>query len=489
MKSSAVNLAANIFKSETGNSGIGKTAKEGGMFANFMERAGKVQSGNDVREDQTAPKLPEKTDIQQMKKTEEPVESRQPEETSQKNVTPEESEIRTDEDVPEQETQTEEAVAVLLGGMVQDVRALFTEKFQITEAEFDELMKSMDISAEDLLNPAVLTDMVKNISGAEDARALLVNETLYQDCRDIIRETALLQETLLEQVKVTPKELEQMLAKFWEKQNPAGEELIRQPAVTVQESLGNPEVQEVAVMQEEDVEMSNRMEKEIQKTDSAVTETDAEMQKTDSVFLTKTTEKESGKKENFQGTGNRPDSGMADFVNQLKSNLNTDVQTAGTEFFRTETDYEGIIRQISEQIHIHVTEEASGMEMQLHPEHLGKVELHLVMKQGTLNAQFSVENEQVKEAMESQIAQLREDFDKQGLKVEVVEVTVKTHEFEQNLMQGEESGNRPGEEHSKTQGRIRNGLEVLAEEADFLSEEELAEKMMKEDGTTLNYLA
>lgn len=496
MKSSAVNLAANIFANGVDNLPKGAVAaEENTVFASFMNRASQEQNVS-VETEVKATEEPEMTRQQaeepdEVQEAQEVDEVKDTEETSEQVEETETEEVKVAEEIASENVledgqELPQEMFVLFENFVQEIQNLFMEKFQITEEDFVNLMESMNINAEDLVNPTVLTEMVKALGGAkEDAMALLVNESLYASCKEIIKEVAVLQENLLEQMDITPKELEQMLVKYWEQHKPVPEENVSEGLVDVVEEVlhfsetSNERV-EVQTVSKEEKEFPGEMDV---KTEN-VNEDNNIIAKEISVNTENAEEK--GSRQEFNGQSNQE---FADFVNQLKENVNMNVQTAGTDFLASEVDYESIVRQISEQIRIHVSEDVSSMEMQMNPENLGKVEMHLVLKQGTLTAQFSVENEQVKEAMESQIAQLREDFDKQGLKVEAIEVTVESHEFEQNLMQGEENGNQAQQEGTKTNRAIRFGLEELAEETDFLSDEELAEKMMKEDGTTLNYLA
>lgn len=494
MKSSAVNLAANIFANGTESLAKTAMAEETAVFSTFMDRANQEQNVSV----NTEVKAPEKAEVEQQE-TEVPEEMKDVKETEEtateqqetvKEVEKEEQAegLKANESEDGQDMTEEESL--LLGNFVQEIQALFMEKFQITEEEFVNLMETMDIRFEDLTNPSVLTDMVKALGNAEDAMALLVDEELYANCMDIIKEVAAMQESLLEQMGITPEDLEQMLSKFWEQQNVVPEDTLEEGLATgiLDEVVDMPERADQIPVDSADEEIQTGLHKLEDGQTVETTTADSDIVEEDSTISGKeisTNDRENGSRNETNGQTNHG----FDFVNQLKENVNMNVQTLGTEFLASETDYETIIRQISEQIRIHVTEDISSMEMNLNPESLGKVVMQIELKQGALTAQFSVENEQVKEAMESQIAQLREDFDKQGLKVESIEVTVEAHEFEQNLMQGEGNGNQTQQENTKANRAFRSGLEELAEEADFLSDEELAEKMMKEDGTTLNYLA
>lgn len=96
------------------------------------------------------------------------------------------------------------------------------------------------------------------------------------------------------------------------------------------------------------------------------------------------------------------------------------------------TELREIANQIIEQIKVVVSQDHTSMELQLNPENLGKVNLSIQSKDGMMTAQFVVENELTKEAIESQMFTLKNTLEQQGIKVENIEVTVANYSFEQS---------------------------------------------------------
>lgn len=79
---------------------------------------------------------------------------------------------------------------------------------------------------------------------------------------------------------------------------------------------------------------------------------------------------------------------------------------------------------------MNLSPENSSIEMQLNPENLGKVYLHIAAtKEGNITAELAVSSETVKTALEAQIADLRTSLNQQGIKVDAVEVAIASHEF------------------------------------------------------------
>jgi flagellar hook-length control protein FliK len=159
--------------------------------------------------------------------------------------------------------------------------------------------------------------------------------------------------------------------------------------------------------------------------------------------------------------------------------------------FGQQLDVENIIRQIVDFTKITVTNTETTMEMQLNPEHLGKIYLELTSKAGTVSAHITAQNEAVREALEAQIVTLKENLNQAGVKVDAVEVTVGSHEFERNLEQNAKEEERQAEEQEKTSKQTRNiRLGDLDELAGVMTEEEtLVAQMMAEQGNSINFTA
>lgn len=171
---------------------------------------------------------------------------------------------------------------------------------------------------------------------------------------------------------------------------------------------------------------------------------------------------------------------------------NTTVQTITTEnqvqtIVKTqESSYDGIVRQIVEQVKVEFKPDTVSMELQLTPENLGKVKLHVASKEGMITAQLFVQNEAVKNAMEAQLMVLRDAMQQQGIKVEAVEVTVQTGAFAENLEQNSQQRKKEAENESKSyQKKGINLLQGLDE--DSMNEEELLRAhIMQESGNSVD---
>lgn len=151
--------------------------------------------------------------------------------------------------------------------------------------------------------------------------------------------------------------------------------------------------------------------------------------------------------------------------------------------------FNDIMDQIGDYVRTNVTSDVKQMEIQLSPANLGQVHINIASKNGVVTAQITAESEMVKSAIESQVIQLKERLEGQGVKIEAVEVTVASHEFERNLDQNNE--NRETQEEAKKVASRKWNLsdldgELLDEE--LTDSEQVELDMMKLTGNQLNYM-
>ena len=127
------------------------------------------------------------------------------------------------------------------------------------------------------------------------------------------------------------------------------------------------------------------------------------------------------------------------------------------------------------------------MEIQLQPASLGNINLQLTLRNGAVTAQFIAQNEEVKNAIEQQVVQLKSTLEEQGVKIEAVEVTIASHEFERAMEQGGQWQNEQQEEQASNASKARRRvvLSELEAEDELSSDEILQVQMMKQNGTTI----
>ena len=159
-------------------------------------------------------------------------------------------------------------------------------------------------------------------------------------------------------------------------------------------------------------------------------------------------------------------------------------------------DAQRLLEQIDSQIRVNfVNREETAMQMELNPASLGRLNVQLISRNGEITAQFEAQNAQVRAALEGHVAQLKESLEAQGIKIESVEVTVASHAFEQNLMQGQDGGQQQAGNAQGGGGRMRrinlNDEEIEGVEGAPQEEEavRIAKSMMAANGGSVDFQA
>ena len=119
------------------------------------------------------------------------------------------------------------------------------------------------------------------------------------------------------------------------------------------------------------------------------------------------------------------------------SNLNQAMTQAATGSALTETydtvvSQTDIVRQVVDEIKLNLSKDVTSMTLQLNPEQLGKVQIHVTTKNGVMQAQIIAETEAARNAVESGLSLLKEAFDNRDLKVDAIEVMVGTQDYFEN---------------------------------------------------------
>ena len=382
--------------------------------------------------------------------------------------------VRTDEPDTKEELSEEELeqAAEVVAAAANELTAQIAETFDLTEGELKELMADMDIQPEDLLNPQVLSDLLLQASGAGDSMALLTNEELYRDYQMIMEQAKAMADGIAEEIAaVTEPEMmdvtavaEQMPQALQPGADDAGEQ--EEPAKPMPESIA----QDPAETQPEQAQLKTSAKQNENPEHGAAKHGRSEVK--------------------HEGEGN--------LVLQTIRNENFEYQMDAVQSSAggSEVDTQDIMRQILDYMRVQIKPDETSMEMQLHPASLGTLQIQIAARGGVLTANFITQNEAVKAALESQMVQLQESFEQQGIKVEAIEVTVATHQFEQNLDQQGRDGERSGEAQEAKRPRVRRinlgGPEEMlsAEELDGMeAEDRIAAEMMAANGQTVDYTA
>lgn len=381
------------------------------------------------------------------------------------------------------------------------VKEILKDELGVSDEQVEDAMSILGLQWMDLLNPASLSQLVTQLTGTEDACSLLMSE----EFTNIMQNTDALVQSLSETLGISKDEwvalqnqLAELTADFNETVDMADggvQEIAPQTDATI--TSQDTTVMAATVQMTHTTEETQNVQPEEETEDAApVIQVNASE---DAQTENNVSENASGEMgESAAQSQKTKESSVNEHAQNMEFQVRAEQQTAAPEEVnkvasRTTIDVQDIMNQITEFAKVNLSSENSSIEMQLNPENLGKVYLHIAAtKEGNITAELAVSSETVKTALEAQIADLRTSLNQQGIKVDAVEVTIASHEFERNLEQnasGEEQQGSQREESGRTAGRrlFRGELDELS---GLMNEEEtLAAQIMKDHGNTMDVTA
>lgn len=426
-----------------------------------------------------------------------------------------------------------EQIAEKLDTYAEDVKEVLKENLGVTDVEIENAMAALGLTMADIQNPAQLANLVAELTGCTDVGELLCNGNFLQ----IIQEVQALDTALEEELGISGEELQQLYETFTKQavtspdQEISGQENSKEPVTTatatgteqtdvhedsenmadvkssiVAASTKNPEEGETVIEEGEGSDgaegeylqapvkanpnetskegSSDASEEGAEASYSAADEEAPEISEKKTTVLTEDKNFASqGQEENHVGAGNVVDQKLTDAIKA--NNAQPALSYAG------QVDTADVIKQIVEATRVTVAQAETTMEMQLNPEHLGKIYLEVTSREGGITARIMTQDEAVKAALETQVAELKQSMEQTGIKIQAVEVAVGSHEFERNLEQNAQQQERQAEEQEMARRQTRKiNLNDLDELNGIMTEEEmLVAQMMADAGNSVDYTA
>ena len=354
--------------------------------------------------------------------------------------------------------ESEEVVAQIESAII----SMLAQQLGVTVEEVSVQLQNMGMSAIDLLDDSNLLEFTMQINGVEDVAVVLTDENLMTQFKELSDDIDLTVRNVLAENNISQEEL---------------------PVIIENVKTGT--------VSEEEIEIN------VQKTDSDTTQKVTDVENTEEVEVvvdnTKSARQDS---DSFtQQHNNNEHQDVSATFNQQNQIVGNIVDAAESAVSYVSADMEDIVNQIVEQIKVQVNADTSSMEMQLNPESYGKLQLQVLLKDGIVTARMNVENEAVRQALESQVVQLRESMNNQGLKVDAIEVTVASHEFDRNLQQESNANQQAFEEEQRKSSVRRMNLNLNADDwseediQDMSDAEALERKIMLESGNRMSIQA
>ncbi len=384
--------------------------------------------------------------------------------------------------------EADEKLQEAIGEAGKELVSKMAQALDISEEDILSAMEILGLMAGDLLNPENVQLLVTEVIGEDKALDLLTDTDLYATMQDLMEGANSMRSELLNEFDLSEEDLNLAIDSF-------DDEL--KAVVDGQKKEGpsdNTEKVPEVIVNEAGDEISKDIKAPQSKEQIPEIKVDAgseEVEITEFKPVEETSESSNNHKETKDGLN---DGGQnANLFNQLINNITeaVDSGSASAISYTDRAQMENIIRQITEKITISAGNGETSMELQLHPAHLGNVNILLTSTKDGIVAKFTAQNELVKEAVESQMVALQQKFDAQGVKVTAIEVTIASHAFEQNLEQDQQ-----GQAYEQAEGRSKKSLrrinlsEITEFEEEDMSEEELiAAKVMEMNGNTVDYSA
>lgn len=339
--------------------------------------------------------------------------------------------------------------------VVQNVKDTIKEELDVSDEDIAKAMEVLGITDNDLLSVVKVTELVSALTGA-DSITLITDDDMSGKLTSV-----------LDAVNTAQEDVADML---------------------------NTDVDDaVLVVRTDAVVKKDTDETAVKNTDSSITDNQSvpETESLSDVLAAKVTAQGSSKHEESTGehTGEQNHNtqsygGIADSIIQSMKDSFADIVTEDTSRV-SEAD---IVNQVIDQIKLSSGRELTSIEVMLNPERLGSVHVTVTAKNGILSAQIAAQNEQVKTALENQVTALKENFQNQGIKVEAVEITVMTHQFEagQNFGQNES-------ERKQSEQRINKKLNLsdyMDDEDETVSAQDIRRKDSIQNGnSSVEYMA
>ena len=382
-------------------------------------------------------------------------------------------------------------------------------EFEVTDEEIEEAMEVLGLTIADLTKPAELRNLLMELTGTTDSIELLTNVELYDSVKEVTDFASNLFTEVAKDFSLSTEQLTEMI------NTESFEEALNEVDVSVTSNEAETEadaevVSEVTVDKTTDaalafensdkananetkpVESNNSNESEEVPIDTEKKAPD-KIEKPESFTQSSlmndeamNERSENRKSFNFDSSKNQ------EFTfNQTQAVTNQTVNTVGdivetVTSYTTGTDTDNIMRQVTDYVKVHISDDVTKMEIELHPASLGTVNMQINSQNGQITAHLTVQNELVKSVLETQMIKLQETFDEQGTKVSAIEVTVAEYS-----LNSQSDNNYSEERNGRNYGSKKKGINLneIGSLDELDEEEQLEAKVMEMNGSSVNYTA
>lgn len=386
---------------------------------------------------------------------------------------------------------TESEVKKITDDISSQIVEKVTDDLDISEDELNNAMQLLGLTAMDLLNPANLSALYCEVTGnASDPQALVLNAdftALFNDVSEVASENdaqldllsqltasddgEILDADIVSSADTTEKTVDSSYddtAASGQNINDTADEAVKvYDGGTQDSSYQNPD------------EGTSSGE-----TGNGITSDE----KTQSKSLADSSFDDSGERVLHHDDGTHSDNSMLHASVSEQLNTDTSFEMSQSQS-RLRVDTTNIIRQIVDSMSISNTTEESAINLQLTPESLGRMYINVSQKNSEISARIAVSNEAVKEALQTQMVNLKEALNNSGIRVNEVEITVASHEFERNLEQGAANDSRQQESTNSYNGSNSSDSGIDSDMMQDRVEERLVTQIMRDNGNSVDFTA
>lgn len=382
-------------------------------------------------------------------------------------------------------------------------------EFEVTDEEIEEAMEVLGLTIADLTKPAELRNLLMELTGTSDSIELLTNVELYDSVKEVTDFASNLFTEVAKDFSLSTEQLTEMIntesfeealnevdvsVKTNEAETEADAEVVSEVTVdkTTDAALAFENSDKADANETKPVESNNSNESEEVPIDTEKKAPD-KIEKPESFTQSNlmndeamNERSENRKSFNFDSSKNQ------EFTfNQTQAVTNQTVNTVGdivetVTSYTTGADTDSIMRQVTDYVKVHISEDVTKMEIELHPASLGTVNMQINSQNGQITAHLTVQNELVKSVLETQMIKLQETFDEQGTKVSAIEVTVAEYS-----LNSQSDNNYSEERNGRNYGSKKKGINLneIGSLDELDEEEQLEAKVMEMNGSSVNYTA
>ena len=382
-------------------------------------------------------------------------------------------------------------------------------EFEVTDEEIEEAMEVLGLTIADLTKPAELRNLLMELTGTSDSIELLTNVELYDSVKEVTDFASNLFTEVAKDFSLSTEQLTEMI------NTESFEEALNEVDVSVTSNEAETEadtevVSEVTVDKTTDAALAFENSDKANANETKPVESN---NSNESEEVPIDTEKKAPEKiekpESFTQSSLMNDEAMNErsenrksfnfdssknqefTFNQTQAVTNQTVNTVGdivetVTSYTTGADTDSIMRQVTDYVKVHISEDVTKMEIELHPASLGTVNMQINSQNGQITAHLTVQNELVKSVLETQMIKLQETFDEQGTKVSAIEVTVAEYS-----LNSQSDNNYSEERNGRNYGSKKKGINLneIGSLDELDEEEQLEAKVMEMNGSSVNYTA